>query len=117
LRRIDVLSTDPLYDDPIARSSERLRDVVGRSLIYGLPVFAATCVLTIRAAVWPGQIKSPGDVWLVLVHLAVAVLGPAVGVAVLRGRLSVKLAGSFAYSLLGFIVYIIILANFSGIFE
>ncbi|MBA3312203.1 MAG: hypothetical protein H0T47_02765 [Planctomycetaceae bacterium] len=93
------------YPDHAEKADERFRNVLGRSLIFGSPLMAAACAVSFRSAFTTGGLPIASREFLFLVNAAVAVFGSAAGVAVLRGRLSVKVGGSLAYGTLSLIVY------------
>ena len=96
------------YADKVARDDERLRNILGRTLIFVSPVAAALCALALRRLQVSNSVTVVSQETIMLVNLAVAICGSAAGVAVLRGRLSVKISGSLAYGVLSFFVYVIL---------
>jgi hypothetical protein len=105
------ITGEPQFD-AMERIDERVRNVVGRGLIYASPVVAAFCALSLRRLVESGTLPIISHDLIVLVNLGIAVISSAVGVSLLRGRLAVKIGGSLAYGVLSFIVYMCLFAIF-----
>jgi hypothetical protein len=100
------------YADRIANNDERIRNLIGRTLIYASPVAAALCALALRRLVSSSAVAVVSEQAIVFVNCGVAVIGSATGVALLRGRLSVKIGGSLAYGVLSVLVYTALFAVF-----
>jgi len=107
-RRECATVSEPSYADKVARNDERLRNILGRTLIYASPVVAAICALALRRLLTSTAVAVVSQETILLANLALAVCGSAVGVAVLRGRVSIKVGGSLAYGVLSFIIFMVL---------
>lgn len=110
--RPETAASGHSYADKVARDDETLRNIIGRSLIYASPLIAALCALSLRRLMTSTAVAVLSQETIVLANLGIAVCGSAAGVAVLRGRLSVKVGGSLAYGVLSLFVYVLLFGVF-----
>lgn len=92
----------------IARQADLRRAILGRCLVHGFPVLAGAVAISYAAFLERFAPTGPFPTAMVMVAInaVLAVIGSAIGVSLLTGRVSVRVAGGFAYGVLGLFCYV-----------
>lgn len=94
--------TDPLDDRP---ASEPFRHAFARVLCFASPFLAAAVAVSLTYAMKQQRTVALDLVTLLFGNAALAALGSGIGAVLRPGRVSVRVAGAFAYGILALFAY------------
>ena len=96
-----------LLEFRLARQADVRKAFIGRCLIHAFPLIAASVSAAYAAILYNGGPAAPPTslfaVWII--NAAMAAIVSAAGVMFLTGRVWVRIAGAFAYAVLGLFLY------------
>lgn len=93
----------------LARQADLRRAILGRCLVHGFPFLAGAVAISYAAFLerYAPIGPFPSAVAMVAFNAVLVVISSAIGVALLTGRVGVRVAGGFAYGVLGLFFYVV----------